>query len=78
MSVAAALTALLAACETTPPDRRADAELLTQQIRSRPGVIAASNDLADNPAQGMVYLRVAIEVADDLTGDSNPIHNLRK
>jgi hypothetical protein len=59
----------LTGCQRVPPDRRARADRLTQQIRAMPGVVAASADLADNVAQGAVYFWLAVEVADDITGD---------
>ena len=34
-----------------------------------PGVVAASADVADSVAQGMVYFSVYVDVADDLTDD---------
>jgi hypothetical protein len=59
----------LTGCQRVPPDRRARVDRLTQQIRAMPGVAAASADLADNVAQGAVYFWLAVEVADDITGD---------
>jgi hypothetical protein len=34
-----------------------------------PGVLAATADLANNVAQGMVYFWLTVQVADDITGD---------
>jgi len=48
----ALLVALVTACQAKPPDRRADAQLFTNQMRAMPGVAAASDDVADSLAQG--------------------------
>lgn len=64
-----AVAMALAACQANPPDRRAQADLLTQQIRAMPGVLGATNSLADNAAQGRVYFELDVDVADDITGD---------
>ena len=66
---AAVLVTVVAACSTAPPDRRPQAEELTQHIRALPGVVAATADLANNVAQGMVYFWLTVQVADDITGD---------
>jgi hypothetical protein len=42
---------------------------LTNQIRATPGVLAATNEVGDNRAQGLVYFTLDIDVADDLTSD---------
>ena len=34
-----------------------------------PGVQSASNEVADSVAQGLIYLRVYVDVADDITAD---------
>ncbi len=60
---------LLVACQANPPDRRADVERLVAQIRDMAGVQAASDHVADNLAQGLVYFRVRVDVADDITAD---------
>jgi hypothetical protein len=60
---------LLAACDGNPPDRRADVASFTDRIRAMPGVVAATDDVADNRAQAMVYFTVYVDVADDLTAD---------
>jgi len=65
----ALLVALVTACQAKPPDRRADAQLFTNQMRTMPGVAAASDDVADSLAQGMVYFSVYVDAANDLTGD---------
>jgi hypothetical protein len=65
----ALLIALVSACQANPPDRRTDVQSLTNQIRGMPGVVAASADVADNLAQGLVYLTVSVDAADDLTSD---------
>jgi hypothetical protein len=67
--IVALIVVLLAGCQTNPPDRRADAASFTDQIRAMPGVIAATNNVADNRAQGMVYFTVRVDATDDLTGD---------
>jgi hypothetical protein len=64
-----AMVVLLAGCDAKPPDRRPQVDRLTQQIRSMPGVHAASDDVADSPAQGLVYFHIRVEVADDITTD---------
>ncbi|GAC1638761.1 MAG: hypothetical protein NVS4B6_08880 [Mycobacterium sp.] len=78
-----AISVLLVACQFNPPDRRADVQRLTQQIRAMVGVQAVTQDVADNLAQGLVYLRVNVDVADDITAEqlvaitSRYLHNLR-
>ncbi|TGD85597.1 hypothetical protein BayCH28_21475 [Mycolicibacterium sp. CH28] len=64
-----AMPALLAGCAPGIPDRGAEARALTAQIRSLPGVAAASSDIADSPAQGMVFFRLYVDLADDITAD---------
>jgi hypothetical protein len=63
------LLTVVAACSTDAPDRRPQAEELTQHIRALPGVVAATADFANNVAQGMVYFWPTVQVADDITGD---------
>jgi hypothetical protein len=65
LAVAIALTA----CQANPPDRRAQADALTQQIRGMPGVIRAANSVADNVAEARVYFELNVDVADTITGD---------
>jgi hypothetical protein len=60
---------LLAGCDSNPPDRRADVQSFTDQLRAMAGVVAATDDVADNRAQAMVYATVYVDVADDLTAD---------
>ncbi|HEX4588241.1 MAG TPA: hypothetical protein VH185_09810 [Mycobacterium sp.] len=60
---------LLAACQTNPPDRRADVRSFTDQIRAMPGVVSVSDDVADSRAQAMVYFTVYVDATDDLTAD---------
>jgi hypothetical protein len=66
---AVSLVVLLAACDVKVPDRRAEVDRLTQQIRGMPGVQAVSDEVADCPAQGLVYFTVYVDVADDVSGD---------
>jgi len=65
--LAAALVA--AACNANPPDRRAQVDALTRQIRGMPGVVAATGTTADDVAQGRVYVELDVDVADHITGD---------
>jgi hypothetical protein len=60
---------LLAGCYAGPPDRRAQADRLTQQIRTMPGVVTASSDVVNSFAQGMVHFWLDVEVTDDITAD---------
>ena len=60
---------LVGGCDANPPGRRADVDRLTQQLRTMPGVQTASDEVADSKAQGLVYLRVYVDVADDITAD---------
>lgn len=60
---------VLAACDVHPPDRHPQADLLTQQIRTMPGVVAVGNELADSFAQDMVYVRFDVQLADDISAD---------
>ena len=65
-----ALTVLMsAACDANPPDRRADAQAFTNQLRTMPGVTAATDDYADNRAQARVFFSAYVDVADDVTRD---------
>jgi hypothetical protein len=66
---AALIVMVVAACSITAPDRRPQADQLAQQIRALPGVVAATADVANNVAQGMVYFWLTVQVADDITGD---------
>jgi hypothetical protein len=81
--VVAVLALLIGACDPNPADRQADVNRLTQQLRTMPGVEAASNEVADSTAQGLVYVRVYVDVADDITADqlaaitSQYLQNLR-
>jgi hypothetical protein len=65
----ALIAMLLAACDANLPDRRADVAALTDQIRDMPGVVAATNDVANSRAQGLVYFTVYVDAAYDLTAD---------
>ncbi|HEX4559233.1 MAG TPA: hypothetical protein VH166_08615 [Mycobacterium sp.] len=67
--VVAVVLVVLVGCSADLPDRRPQADQLTQQIRAMPAVAAASNEVADSVAQGTVYFWLAVEVADDATGD---------
>jgi hypothetical protein len=67
--VRAIVVVLLAACDAKAPDRRQQVDQLTEQIRSMPGVVAARNTLVNSRAQGLVFFRVDVEVADEVTGD---------
>ncbi|HUO38364.1 MAG TPA: hypothetical protein VMU34_11195 [Mycobacterium sp.] len=60
---------MLAACQATPPDRRPEVDRLTQQLHGMPGVQAASDEVADSPAQARVYFTIYVEVADNSTSD---------
>jgi hypothetical protein len=60
---------VLAACSANPPDRHPQADQVTQQIRTMPGVVAAGNDVANSVAQGRVYVQLDVQVADDISGD---------
>ena len=60
---------VLAGCQANPPDRRAQVEELTQQIRGMPGVVGATGSTADNVAQGRVFFELDVDVADTVTGD---------
>jgi len=66
---AALIVTAVAACSNAAPDRHQRADRLTQQLRAMPGVVAATADLANNVAQGMVYFWLTVQVADDITGD---------
>jgi hypothetical protein len=69
VGLATLIVALSAACDANPPDRQADAQAFTDQLRGMPGVIAATDDYADNRAQGRVYFDAYVDVADDVTSD---------
>ncbi|AQT78978.1 hypothetical protein B1R94_06410 [Mycolicibacterium litorale] len=64
-----AAVGLLTGCAAGVPDRSAQAQALTAQIRGMPGVVSATSDVAHSQAQGMVFFRVYVDVSDDLTGD---------
>jgi hypothetical protein len=82
LAAVVSLAMLPAGCAATPPDRRTDVERLTEQIRAMPGVQAASDELADKPAQGVIYFRISVDVADDIGPDqlaavtAGYLHNL--
>jgi hypothetical protein len=59
----------LTGCSHPPPDRRAQADQLSGQIRSLPGVTAVDNDLTDSAAEGNVHLWLTVHVSDDVTAD---------
>ncbi len=63
------VAAILAACNANPPDRRAEVDALTQQIRGMPGVVGAGSSTADNSAEARVYIELDVDVADNITGD---------
>ena len=63
------VVSMLTGCGQGVPDRRADAEHLTSQLRSMPGVLAATSDVADNVPQGEVHSWLSVEVAEDATAD---------
>jgi hypothetical protein len=67
--VFAVVAVLLAGCYAVPPDRRAQADRLTQQIRTMPGVVTASSDVVNSFAQGMVHFWLNVAVTDDITAD---------
>lgn len=60
---------LLTACDAKPPDRQADVDKLTEQIRAMPGVMAAYDKAVNSPAQDAVYFTITVDVADDVTSD---------
>ena len=60
---------MLVACQANPPDRHAQADALTEQVRGMPGVIGATNTVADNVAEARVYFELDVNVADTITGD---------
>lgn len=69
-----ALTVLTAAlvvagCSTGVPDRSADAQALAGRLRGMAGVVAATSDTAHSQAQGLVYVRLTVDVAEDVTAD---------
>ncbi len=68
-SLLLAATALaIAACTSAPPDREAQVEKLTQQIRVMPGVLSAGKLFGDDAARGPAFFEVDVDVADDITG----------
>jgi hypothetical protein len=60
---------MVAACTASPPDRHAQVDRLTQQLRTMPGVAAATNTFSDNQAQGPAFFEVQVAVDDDFTAD---------
>ena len=60
------IVTVVAACATTPPDRRQQADRLTQQIRAMPGVVAASADVANDVALGPPNFWLTVQVTDDV------------
>ncbi|WP_396926208.1 hypothetical protein [Mycolicibacterium sp.] len=68
LSVAIMLLTLVG-CSTGVPDRRADAEALAGRIRALPGVVAATSNSAHSQAQGLIYVRIGVEVTDDITAE---------
>jgi hypothetical protein len=74
---------LLTACDATVPDRRAQVEQLTDQLRVMPGVVAARNSYVNSPAQGLVDFQIDVDLADTVTADqlaaiaSHYLDNLR-
>lgn len=69
VTLSAVFVLALAGCDANPPDRRADVELLTNQLRAMPGAVGATDEVGDSRAQGMVYFTVRVDVADDIGGD---------
>jgi hypothetical protein len=65
--IAVAMT--LIGCHRAPPDRRADAEKLTQQIRALPGVAGANTDFTDRYAEGNVHFWLTVDVSDAATAE---------
>lgn len=63
----AVLIATLAACGAGVPDRRGDADTVTAEIGRMAGVISATNDFADDPAQGVVHFWLHAEVSANST-----------
>lgn len=59
----------LTGCSHPPPDRRAQADQLTSQIRSLPGVTAADSDLTNRVAEGNVHFWLSVDAADDVNAD---------
>jgi hypothetical protein len=58
-----------AACNANPPDRRAQVDALTQQIRGMPGVVRVTSATADRAAAARVYFELDVDVADNITAD---------
>src|SRR6478752_3605029 len=59
----------LIGCAEVAPGPRTQADELTNQIRSMPGVLSASNDVIDTVAMGNVHFWLSVEVAEDVTAD---------
>jgi hypothetical protein len=56
-------------CQHAPPDRWSAADQLTAQIRTLPGVAAASPDYADSYAAGNVHFWLSVDVTDGVTAE---------
>lgn len=63
------LMTLVVGCSATVPDRRADGEALASRIRTMAGVVSVTEDTANSPAQGLVYFRLYVDMADNVSGD---------
>jgi hypothetical protein len=64
------ITALmLVGCTHGASDRRAQADQLTADIRSMPGVLDANGDLTDDFPAGNVHFWLSVDVRDDVTAD---------
>jgi hypothetical protein len=59
----------VAACAGAPPDRRAEVDRLTGQIRALPGVTEALNTFNDNVPTGPSYFELDLKVAATITPD---------
>jgi hypothetical protein len=59
----------LAGCSEVAPDRHQRVDQLTGQIRSMPGVLAASSELTDAIPTGYVHFWLSVDVVDDVTAD---------
>lgn len=68
-SVLVAVLCVLTACSAQPPDRRADAEQLSAQIRAMPGVQSTAAEVADRAAEGRVYVWLTVEVDPGATAE---------
>lgn len=63
------LTLTLTGCQQSPPDRRTQADQLTEQVRALPGVAAANLDYADAFLAGNVHAWLTVDVTDAATAD---------